>query len=648
MIPSPTPGFNASFETKVRQIAFRAEVDSHNFLSADSQDGYVLASNGNVYSASVSFATTTAVESVSVFLARESGTGQYVDVRILADSGGAPDTGTVIATSSIPVLGNRRPRFYAANLKASKYADSGLLADNGEVADAGSASLWVASAGVTYWVEIKPVLGTVVRWFKNSNKAGMKYALGTSVTSNQTLVFKTRSTVSANNVVQLNDLADFSVTLTQKVDVDSASMTLWNRSRKYSELQPLRWLFDQNAEVSFFVGNGTDEVKVASMLVSHYRAMTDRVEVGFVAKNSRGVLRRPLIKSTFIGADFSVAVKDLLSQAGIPYNNADIQSTGMNWPSTGTAEKTIMDTLVKIAEASNFYLRFSGTGMAFFEEKPDTFNPDYQLNSAKHILDRSIETKTSSEPIVNRAIMSNGATSDGNDLSFSAATVLQNFTGSIPLSSRSVTKAVQFTTPTFQIQIVDNVGNGAVAISELTRTSYGVSFLIINNQYPNETVTYDVSVVGHIVENTSTTLLAYEKARPNSINAYGVFDLSRENDLLSSLGQMQHALDDIVLFNSLPRKFLTVTTRGIPTLEVGDFVSIDHADINPQMLFKIRAVTLECVGSPRSFSAKYELESFPFYAGASLSDFQLYADNGLYSDAGLISDLEYQSDLLTY
>lgn len=668
MKPEPAPGFNAAYEAPVRDIRFRCEIDSHNYLAAETQTGSVVATSTSFYATRIVIPATTAISKVSVMCARDSGMAIDCAITVYPDNGSnAPNLGAPIVTANLVGIYNKEPRFYSASLIAYKRADTGLVADSGLFADSGADSKWIATGGTVYWVRVEPSSGIGLRLFYGPLTGGKIIESGAgTVISDSSLIIKTQSVTAADNVVQLGDLSGFEVTLSGKVDVDKATIRLRNQKpsssnfRKYSQLQPWRYLLTPSLRVRVYLGNEIGYVRVCTMLIDGVDIDTQDVHIRLLGLNAKATGKRSFKASAFVGQTLTNVYKQILKQGAIDYVDANIEATAQTFPSFGTLSETTVNALNAIAEAVNFDSYFDSDGQPHFKAKRTTFSADYVLSYDKHIVDREISTEKNKDEIFNRILISNGITSNGEPITFAASTVIASYSGELTVAQSYREITVSFATPLYNVEIVDNIGNGATVIQELYRTSTLISFRIYNTEYPNNNVVYNYDVYGATITNVGSLVVA-QKLRPFSGNMFGVYDIEITNSLFYDVAQVNRVADDVLLFNGYPRDRIVLNTRGVPVLEVGDVVRVVHPDLidsgtdisvsnpglNVQRIYKIKEINMTAVAFPRKLTATYTLESFPFNNGTSLIQFFKYADTGLVADSGLFADAEYTFELLT-
>ena len=112
MLADPISGFTESLQQKIRTPNGKVTIKSHAIITATFSDGHVVCNYGNIYSQRIIPSTDITIKYIDFFLARESGNESDLDVRILGDVGGLPDTGTVIASAPLFGLTNIRPSWY--------------------------------------------------------------------------------------------------------------------------------------------------------------------------------------------------------------------------------------------------------------------------------------------------------------------------------------------------------------------------------------------------------------------------------------------------------------------------------------------------------------------------------------------------------
>lgn len=728
----PAQGFNASMEADVRVVKFKVAIDSHTIITSTDRDSYVLGDSSNTLSSSFTTSSALTTKVFSVFLSRDSGTDSDIDVRILGDNAGSPDTGNVIGSSFLLNFNNTRPDWYDIEFE----------------------SALVLSASTKYWIELSFTGNTNVRWYKDSTATGFDYAVNATVTNDETLIFKIRDINSQNNEFELEEFVEYQLNPTEKYQNDAATIILDNSDKKYNEGQPKRHLLKSGTRMSFYIGNDTTYLKMRTLQINDFKFQKNQISIILYGPHVKLIKQDVIFKTSYIGMDYSDVIIDLLEQADIPAGNPlyadnglladdglfadtgtlNIERTGINFPANGTLEGSIADAISKIEQVTNFKFSYDSDGNAVFKRNKisltSTVNENFIFSENDHILDRRINVNDSVKNMFNRIIINNGrvkitenlvleidkftpsvsqtvftlsntpansdnvqvylngqklqppedynitgddinmtlsytlnsnyiveayydisastADSQSGDIDIESSTLIQNYSGTINSSTKSIEIIHYYTEKPILLAELRNNEKDDSEVLEVQRSTDFILFKVFNKNYPNSSGDYSVDIFGSQISNSSDDLLLIEKSKPLSLKNNGIIDYRITNNLFVDKSNMNQRADTLLFFNSGPREFFTLNTTGYPVLENGDIVKIIHEDINPDFLYKIVAMNISCKSSPRSLRISYDLEKFPIKDGQSFTDFYQYADSGLLADDGLKADAELFSELNIY
>lgn len=648
MLNDPGAGFTASFESSGRVINGKVKVDSHAYITAQTQDGKVTIDASNKFAQKFTVPSSFTTTRIDVFLARNDGDDNMIDVRILNDSGGLPDTGSIVDSGTITKLGNLRPRWYTIVFPATV----------------------ALTGGTDYWLELDAVGDTSFFWYKNTSVSGLDYALNdTTLTSDEALIMKIRNINEPSNQFEVPNLVDYNLNINDKYQSSSGVVRVFNANNQYDEDQPLRHIFSKDTEISIWVSNGVHDLRLRTMLVDSFVQKESTQEIRLLGKDSRLIVQELLFKSEYIGQDYGRVVRDLVRQARLVKGDlqyadsglvadsgldADagtglIDLTGVTFPSSGTLSGKIIDGIKKIEDATNYVFSINNEGIPVFKPRQTTFTPVFTFDQTVHILREQINVNESKKNMFNRVLIDNEQTSDGLPLTLSSATVLSTNTGTILASERSITVTVSYSsTPIVRAVIKDNTNSDDTTLIEQHRSTEEITVKIFNNNYPNSSANYDFEVTGSLVTNDSGSLIVKEKVNPDTINDDALIDLELKNNLFTTESQVNEFIDALVIFNSNPREFFNVSTRGIPTIETNDIVKFSHDKIDSRFIYKVTGQTIVYTNSPRQYMTNYMVEKYPFLEGQSLSTIFLYADDGNVADSGLLADSDVTARQKTY
>ena len=640
MLADPISGFTESLQQKIRTPNGKVTIKSHAIITATFSDGHVVCNYGNIYSQRIIPSTDITIKYIDFFLARESGNESDLDVRILGDVGGLPDTGTVIASAPLFGLTNIRPSWYRVQFQTAP----------------------MLSEGVSYWIELTPNGDTSVKWFSFSNSAGSGYALNaSSSTSGQTLILKLLSTNSSENEYQIPNVQGFQFSLTKKMQSDSGSIELSNLSGIFGEGQPIRHLLVSGNQISFYIGNGEAWLKKGTMVIDSVDQIAAKtISVNLLGINSILLDQKVQFKSSYIGIDFCDVVYDLLRQAysvlGTSFyfdagetfdagmfldsGSGNFVQTGLNFPEDGTLSGTISEAIQKICDATGFIFFHDESGEPNFIPRNENFSPVFSFDFEKNILFSQTRISESKQDIINRVRVDNGKTSDSFEITIDTATSQGLFTGNISNSTKKISVTCSFSDPPILGAFMVNNSPNSAQVNILQRNINAITFDVLNLNYPNDSADYDFEVFGSTISNYSLNLIVEESENFVSTQKNGTRDFSITNDLFLDSAKLKRFLDEVLLYNSSPREFLRIGTIGIPVIQNMDIVSILHPKIREDFIYKVQSQSIQFSNEPIQLKIDYELERYPFLLGDSISSSFFYFDSGESFDSGLFLDSE--------
>jgi len=646
MIPEPTSGFTDSFQAPYRNPIGKGKINSHIFLSSDKQDGSVQIDSSNKYAQSFTSSTTFNTRVFYFFISRFSGDDSDVDIKIMADNSGLPDTGVVLAQSVLHNLNNLRPRWYKVQL------DSSLT----------------ITASTKYWIEISTTGDTNILWYKDSTKTGEDYVLNDTVkTTDQSLIFRIKSLLSPDNLYTIPSLLDYQLSIQSRLDVYNAQLTVSNTDGRYNEAQPLRHLLSEGQEVTFSIGNTFNDLSMYTFIIDSHTTGTSISSITLLSKHSKLINQNILFKSSFISSDYGNVVADIIQQSKLSQGQniyadsalladsglfsdtgtSEIDQTSTFFPTQGTLAGSLMDAIRKIEQVTGFKFGFTPEGKPKFKKIPSIVNSIFTLDYKLHILRNGISNFETKNTIFNRLLADNNQTSDGNIVNLNTATLLTSQTSSIANRSKLITFNYA-SSPTLRVEVKDLNIDETTTIKEVNRGVDSITIEIFNNNYPSSSGNYSFEIYGSTVSNDDPSLLIREKAKWNSLNTEGIIDYSVTNNLFDSVSEINQFSDRYMLYNAFPRDVFKLQTRGIPIIEVGDVIKVDHPEIDSRFIYKVTETIINYSNSPRKYDVTYTIEKYPFLDGQSISTIYLYADNGNLADGGLNADSEQTADFNTY
>ena len=638
MLTEPVAGFQSALEEKVRNPKGKIEIVSHAFITSTTQDSSVTVDVSNTYAQSFSLPAGTIIKVMDVFISRISGFDSDIDVRILADSGGMPDTGAVLDSSAVFGLEGLRPKFHRLTFDTSI----------------------TLSGSTTYWIELSTSGDLSFKWYKDSTVTGIDYALNTAtVTSDQALIFKLLSTTEADNLFKLPSLMNYRLRLTSKFSNDNGSAVFSNIDSNYDEQQPLKHLLNQNTECKIYIGEGDDFLLKATVVVNAVETRETTFNLSFLGLKARLISQNVQFKSSFIGDDFSFVIIDLAIQAGLVGNEilfadnglvadsglfadvgtGSIDLTGITFPTGGTLDGKIIDSIIKIEQATGFEFSINNDGLPVFRERNDDLTPVFTYREDTHIIRQEINLAESRKNMFNRILINNVKTSDGEAISLAAATTLNTFSGSMLASERERTLSFNYSTEPVLGAILRNLDtDDDTDFVEDSRTAESITLTVRNLNFPTGAATYSIELVGSLVANDAASLIVVEKAQGESLKREGLIDYQIDNDLLVDSETMTKLSSRLLLLNAFSRDFFNLQTIGTPLMETGDVVKVDNEQIKDDFIFKITEENITFAHERRNFGVVYSLERYPVLEGTSLTDLFLFADDGNLADAGLFAD----------
>ena len=368
MITDPSPGFTTKFNSPSIDISGKVLIDSHIQLSANTQDGSETLNSSNVYAQEFIAESTYNSQEMFVFLSRSDGEDNIIDVKIMADSAGMPDTGTILGQATIHNLTNLRPRWYKIEFS----------------------SVISLTSSTSYWLELKAVGDTEFLWYKNTDVTGVDYILNNStLTNDESFIIKIKSLSGDDNFFELPQMESYNLQLNERLQADSGSFKLINHNSYYDEKQPLRHLLIDDAECQVQVTNNIDSLTMKTLLIDSVSKGNSDVTIKLLGKQSKLLNQDLLFKSDYIGEDYGNVVRDLIKQSKVVQGNtlyadsgldaddglfADsgtgiINLTGKTFPSQGTLEGKIIDGIRKIEQVTNYEFKFDNLGNPTFKAK---------------------------------------------------------------------------------------------------------------------------------------------------------------------------------------------------------------------------------------------------------------------------------------